>query len=96
MTHLFQTFADALVIAAGHVRASSGAAVLPEQFLAALAGGDGPAAVAVETWLNEADPAELADLVVCGATSFEALARLAARLLPADHPNRVWLDDLAA
>ena len=86
----------AVVIAAGHARASSGAAVSPAQFVAALTGGSGQAADAVEAYLNEADPAELADLVACGATSFEALARLAARLLPAVHPNRVWLDELVA
>ena len=89
------SFPDAVVMAVGHVRASSGEDIAPEEFLRALSRGEGPAAGAVDAWLHEADPAELADLVACGATSFEMLARTAARFLPPDHPNRAWLDELA-
>ena len=88
----------AVRLAANHVGVSARRKLSPRAFLAALADQPAPddAAQAVATFLNEADPAEIADLVACGATTFEALAAIARRTLPVAHPNRVHLEHFIA
>lgn len=89
---------QAVRFAARHVAVSSRQNVAPAEFMRAIAGDEasGDAESAVATFLNEADPAEIADLVACGATSFMRLFRIASRTLPPSHPNRVYLEQLAA
>ena len=88
----------AVRFAARHVAVSSPQNVTPAEFMRAIAGDEasGDAERAVATFLNEADPEEIADLVACGATSFTRLFRIASRTLPPSHPNRVYLEQLAA
>ena len=88
-------------MAAKHVGASAREPVDPTDFLRALGGQEGrvtsPAARrTVEAFLHEADPAKIVDLVACGATNFDILFRLAEQNLPPDHPNRLYLHQLAA
>ncbi len=85
-------------IAANHVNVFAGERVTPEAFLSALTGGAAgyAARAAVEAFIDEADPAEFADLVACEATTFPALRELAVRVLPPLHPNRVYLGQFAA
>jgi selenocysteine lyase/cysteine desulfurase len=89
---------QAVRFAARHLAVSSSRNVAPADFMRAIAGEEASddARRAVATFLNEADPAEIADLVACGATSFVRLSRIAARTLPPSHPNRVYLEQLAA
>jgi len=88
----------AVRFAATHVGLSRPEAVAPAEFLRAIASEDAPleALEAVATFLDEADPAEIADLVACGATTFGRLSRIASDALPSSHPNRIYLDELAA
>ena len=81
---------DAVRLAANHVGVSAARRVAPADFMAALAGrpSTSDALTAVETFLNEADPAEIADVVGCGAADFRGLAVLAARCLAPSHPNQ--------
>jgi hypothetical protein len=89
---------QAVRFAARHVTVSSSRNAAAADFMRAIAGDEASDDVlhAVATFLNEADPAEIADLVACGATSFALLSRIAARTLPPSHPNRVYLEQLAA
>jgi hypothetical protein len=89
---------DAVRFAANHVGISARRHIAPSDFLAALDDQQtSPAAInAVATFLNEADPAEIADLVACGATDFGKLATIAQRCLPKSHPTRAYLDQFAA
>jgi len=43
--------------------------------------------------LDEAAPELLLDLVLEREATYAGLASLADRLLPQDHPNRIWLDE---
>lgn len=89
----------AVRLAANHVSVSARERVAPADFLRTIAGDDLPmveARLAVETFLFEADPNEIADLVACGATTFPRLARIASAALPPSHPNRIYLERLAA
>jgi len=43
--------------------------------------------------LDEAAPELLLDLVLEREATYAGLAALADRLLPQDHPNRIWLDE---
>ena len=85
---------DAITFALGHIRASSGIAPDRDSFVAALDMGvaSSSARAALESHLHESGPAELASLVAEGFTSFAKLAAFARQVLPAEHPNRVWLD----
>lgn len=89
---------QAVRFAARHVAVSSRHNVSLAEFMRAIAGGEASddAERAVATFLNEADPAEIADLVACGATTFLRLSMIASRTLPPSHPNRVYLEELAA
>ena len=88
----------AVRLAANHVNVSAPERVAPADFLRAIAGEDAPAVArrAVATFLYEADPGEIADLVACGATTFPRLARIASDVLPSSHANRSYLEELAA
>ena len=89
---------QAVRFAAHHVGVSARNHIAPTDFMRAIADekSSDDAQRAVATFLNEADPAEIADLVACGATSFLRLSRIARRTLPPSHPNRVYLEQLAA
>ena len=89
---------QAVRFAARHVAVSSRLKVAPAEFMRAIGGEEASddAQHAVATFLNEANPAEIADLVACGATSFVCLSRIASRTLPGSHPNRVYLEQFAA
>lgn len=89
---------QAVRFAARHVTVSSRRNVVLAEFIRAIAADEASdeAQRAVATFLNEADPPEIADLVACGATSFVRLAGIASRTLPKSHPNRVYLEQLAA
>ena len=88
------THPDAVTFALGHIRASSGLAPDRDSFVAALDIGvvSSSARPALENHLYESGPAELASLVAEGFTSFAKLTALARQVLPAEHPNRIWLD----
>ena len=88
----------AVRLAARHVAVSSRENVTPAEFMHAIAGDEASDDTqrAVAAFLNEADPAEIADLVACGATSFVRLSGIASRTLPPSHPNRLYLEHLAA
>ena len=88
---------DAVRLAANHVGVSAAQRIVPADFMAALAGRPSTpeALAAVEVFLNEADPAEIADVVGCGAADFEGLAVLATRWLAPSHPNRLYLEHFA-
>lgn len=83
----------ALRFALGHFEASTGIVVAPSDFEDALRSGYATpqTMLAVETHLNEADPAELANLVIDGVASFASLSALADRYLRVGHPNRLYL-----
>jgi hypothetical protein len=49
----------------------------------------------VRDFLYETEVETLSDLVRGGAVTYDALARLAARYLPATHETRTWLDERA-
>ena len=85
---------DAVDFALGHIRASGGVVYSREAFQQSIATGVVSAGVenAIETHLYEAETAELADLVAQRFTSFALLARLARRILPETHVNRVYLE----
>lgn len=89
---------QAVRFAARHLAVSSDRNITPAEFMRAIAGEEASDAAqrAVAAFLNEADPAEIADLVACGATSFVRLSGIASRTLPPSHPNRVYLEQLAA
>lgn len=84
---------DAVEAALCHFKASTGADVDPVAFARSLASGcpTPQTELAIETHLREADPAELANLVVEGAASFQSLKMLADRLLPPGHPNHAYI-----
>ena len=88
----------AVRFAANHLGVSARRQTTPDEFVRALSGGDASvdAQHAVQTFLNEADPAEIADLVTCGVTSFSRLFQIAKQSLPPLHPNRVYLEQFAA
>ncbi|GJE50952.1 hypothetical protein GOFOIKOB_4006 [Methylobacterium tardum] len=83
----------AIQAALGHFKASTGADVDPVAFAKSLASGcpTPQTEFALEAHLREADPAELANLVIEGAASFHSLKTLADQLLPADHPNHAYI-----
>jgi hypothetical protein len=89
---------DAIAFAIRHHAASTGARV--DRACAELAFRSGEAdpqiAAFVTAHLWEAEPEELLDLVAAGQSSFSALHRLAERLLPEGHANRVFLAERAA
>lgn len=89
---------DAVRLAANHVGVSAARRIAPAEFMAVLAGRPStPEALnAVEAFLNEADPDEIADVVGCGAADFKRLSVLAARCLAPSHPNRLYLEFFAA
>ena len=89
---------QAVRFAANHVGVSARNNIVPTDFMLAIAGekASDDAERAVATFLNQADPAEIADLVACGATSFLRLCQIARRTLPPSHPNRAYLEQLAA
>jgi hypothetical protein len=49
----------------------------------------------VSAFLDEADPAEIADLVASRVTTFASLSELAKRFLPEFHANRALLEQLS-
>lgn len=83
----------AVQIALGHFKASTGVDVDPIAFASDLASGcpTPQTEFALGAHLREADPAELANLVLDGAASFQSLKSLADRLLPAGHPNHAYI-----
>lgn len=83
----------AVQVALGHFKASTGVDVDPVAFARSLASGRSTPQTefALEAHLREADPAELANLVIEGAASFQSLKILADRLLPPDHPNQAYI-----
>ena len=89
---------EPLAFALSHHRASTGTA--PDSQLAATALLSGEACGETEAFilqhLDEADPAELADLVAARQSSFAALDRLARRFLEPGHPSREYLADQVA
>jgi hypothetical protein len=89
---------QAVRFAANHVGVSARNKIAPTDFMCAIADekASDDAQRAVAAFLNEADPAEIADLVACGATSFLRLSQIARRTLPPSHPNRAYLEQLAA
>lgn len=88
---------DAVRFAANHVGVSARRKIDPRAFMIALRDGAAPddAKHAVVAFLNEADTAEIAEVVACDATTFALLAQIARRSLPPFHPNRVHLDQFA-
>jgi hypothetical protein len=88
---------DAVTFALGHIKTSSGAETVRADFEATLASGHvrETAKLAVETHFFETGPAELASLVAEGFSSFAALCALARKILPATHPNRLFLESAA-
>ena len=88
----------AVRIAVTHLGVSRTGKVSAEKFMAALAQAAPAEAAdaALGAFLDEAEPADFADLVASRAATFESLAKLSARWLPFSHPNRVLLDELAA
>jgi hypothetical protein len=88
----------AVRFAANHLGVSARRQITPDEFARALSGEDATAEAqyAVQAFLNEADPAEIADLVTCGVTSFSRLCRIAKQSLSPLHPNRVYLEQFAS
>ncbi|NGM33041.1 hypothetical protein G4G93_03665 [Methylobacterium sp. DB0501] len=84
---------DAVEAALCHFRASTGIEVDPAAFGNALSTGrpTPETALALETHLREADPAELANLVIDGVARFQSLKMLADQLLPTGHPNHAYI-----
>jgi hypothetical protein len=46
----------------------------------------------LQTYLNEADPTQIIDLIGSKETTLATLKLLAGELLPPEHPNRTFLD----
>lgn len=84
---------DAVEAALCHFKASTGIDVDPVAFSASLTSGRPTPQIelALEAHLREADPAELANLVLEGVASFQSLKSLADQLLPAEHPNHAYI-----
>ena len=84
---------NAIASALCHFRVSTGIDVDPDAFASSLMSGVCVPEVmfAVETHLREADPAEIANLVIEGSATFTSLKSLVDRLLPAGHPNREYV-----
>jgi hypothetical protein len=88
----------AVRFAANHLGVSARNTITPDDFIRAVSGAtsSNEAQLAAQTFLNEADPAEIADLVACGATTFSKLSQIAKRSLSPLHPNRVYLEQFAS
>jgi hypothetical protein len=88
----------ALRIAAGHLAVSMPLPMSAQMFgLALQAAATGSHAdIAIQLFLQEAEPETLLDLVAAGETDVLTLAQLARRLLSPDHPNRQYLDAFPA
>ena len=85
----------ALSFAAGHINVSAANKAPPEALYAAIKGEDVDPRFKHHLWffLDEADAATIADLVLGGEVSFAELSAAADRLLPASHDTRIWLNE---
>jgi hypothetical protein len=88
----------AVRFATNHLGVSARSKITPEDFISAVSGADSSAdaQTAVQIFLNEADPAEIAELVTSGVTTFLRLSQIARRSLSPLHPNRVYLEQFAS
>ena len=88
----------AVRFAANHLGVSARRKITPEDFIRAVSDAESSAQAqsAVQTFLNEADPAEIVDLVTCGVTTFLQLSQIAKRSLSPLHPNRVYLEQFTS
>lgn len=88
----------AVRFATNHLGVSAKNKVTPEDFIRAVTDADSSAEAqsAVQAFLNEADPAEIAELVTSGVTTFSRLSRIARRSLSPLHPNRVYLEQFTS
>ncbi len=77
-----------------HLQVSTGVRMDADAMAKAFTTGiaDGPVLDAVEAHLREAEPAEIADLVVEGDATIAGLRRLAESTLPEGHRVRSYLD----
>ena len=97
-THKRTKIPIAVRFAANHLGVSARLHITPDEFARAISGNDcsADAKYAVQAFLNEADPAEIAELVTCGVTSFSLLSKIAKRTLSPLHPNRVYLEQFTS
>lgn len=88
----------AIRFAANHLGVSARNKITPDDFIRAASDAESSAEAqsAIQIFLNEADPAEIADLVTCGVTTFLRLSQIAKRSLSPLHPNRVYLEQFTS
>ena len=77
-----------------HLQVSTGVRMDADAMIEAFTTGNASGAVldAVEAHLREAEPAEVADLVIEGSATISGLRRLAVLTLPEGHRIRAYLD----